>query len=353
MLLFKEFEKVKSSDWKWTMADDYPPKNGLKVFSCFSCGGGSTMGYKLAGCDVIGCCEIDKRMMDVYRKNHKPKHEFLMDIRQFNELEDLPKELYNLDILDGSPPCTPFSTSGLREKTWGKQKVFKEGQAKQVLDDLCFEFIATADKLKPKVVLMENVEGLTLGNAWSYVQRIYKAFADIGYTVKHYLLKGEEMGLPQKRHRVVFIAIRNDIKFNIDKLNLEFDYEPIPFGVIKEGDGRPLLKGGRYDRLLNYATDDDKTLSHIVQRVEGKVSFFSVKIIRDEDVCPTIVTSPSNFVRYPEKSYISNQDIANASSFPRDYDYNGQQVSYICGMSVPPLMIKRVVTRMIESGLFR
>ena len=54
-----EYKTIKSSDWKWTMAKDYPPGNGLKVFSCFACGGGSTMGYKLAGCEVIGCCDID------------------------------------------------------------------------------------------------------------------------------------------------------------------------------------------------------------------------------------------------------------------------------------------------------
>jgi hypothetical protein len=50
----KEKYKAKSStDWKWSMANDYPKeKNGLKVFSCFACGGGSTMGYKLAGCLV-------------------------------------------------------------------------------------------------------------------------------------------------------------------------------------------------------------------------------------------------------------------------------------------------------------
>lgn len=33
------FKKRKSDDWKWTMKDDYPQKNGLKVFSCFACGG--------------------------------------------------------------------------------------------------------------------------------------------------------------------------------------------------------------------------------------------------------------------------------------------------------------------------
>lgn len=209
-----KYKPIESTDWKWTMANDYPKeKNGLKVFSCFACGGGSTMGYKLAGCEVIGCCEIDPKMNEVYVKNHHPKHNFLMDIRKFNELpnDELPPELFDLDILDGSPPCTTFSMAGDREDSWGKKKKFREGQAEQTLDDLSFVFIETVAKLKPRCVIMENVEGLIKGEAWSYVQRIYKEFGDIGYEVGHWLLKGEHMGVPQTRHRVFFIALRNDV----------------------------------------------------------------------------------------------------------------------------------------------
>lgn len=36
---FEHLKAEKSTDWKWTMANDYPAKNGLKVFSCFACGG--------------------------------------------------------------------------------------------------------------------------------------------------------------------------------------------------------------------------------------------------------------------------------------------------------------------------
>lgn len=39
----------------------------------------------------------------VYVKNNHPKYNFLMDLREFNKKADLPEELYNLDILDGSP----------------------------------------------------------------------------------------------------------------------------------------------------------------------------------------------------------------------------------------------------------
>jgi DNA (cytosine-5)-methyltransferase 1 len=195
------------------MANDYPEKNGLKVFSCFACGGGSTMGYKLAGCEVLGCVEIDKRMNEVYVKNHNPKYNYLMDIREFNKIPDdeIPEELKNLDILDGSPPCTTFSMAGLREESWGKKKKFREGQTEQTLDDLSFVFIETVAKLKPKCVIMENVEGLIRGEAFNYVKKIYKQLNDAGYEVGHWLLKGEHMGVPQKRHRVFFIALRNDV----------------------------------------------------------------------------------------------------------------------------------------------
>ena len=138
------WKKEKSTDWKWTMANDYPKQtNGLKVFSCFACGGGSTMGYKLAGCEMLGCCEIDPRMNKVYVANHHPKYNYLEDIRDFNKRTDLPDELYHLDILDGSPPCSTFSMAGQREDAWGKQKKFREGQKKQTLDDLLFVFIDT------------------------------------------------------------------------------------------------------------------------------------------------------------------------------------------------------------------
>ena len=41
--------------WKWRLSDlEDVPKNGKTVFSCFSCGGGSSMGYKLAGYKVVG-----------------------------------------------------------------------------------------------------------------------------------------------------------------------------------------------------------------------------------------------------------------------------------------------------------
>lgn len=198
-------------NYNWTLKDANFTKNKGKVFSCFACGGGSTMGYKLAGFDVIGHNDIDPKMVEVYKENHKPKYSFLESITTFAKRKDLPKELYELDILDGSPPCSSFSMAGNREKDWGKEKKFREGQELQVLDTLFFDFIDLANELKPKVVVAENVKGLLLGNAKQYVIKIYEAFDKAGYTCQHFLLNASKMGVPQRRERVFFIALRKDL----------------------------------------------------------------------------------------------------------------------------------------------
>jgi DNA (cytosine-5)-methyltransferase 1 len=100
-------------------------KNDYNVFGTFICGGGSTMGYKLAGFNHLGGVEIDPKIAKVYQLNHKPKYLYLEDIREFVKRSDIPNELYNLDLLDGSPPCSSFSMAGNREKDWGKKKYLK------------------------------------------------------------------------------------------------------------------------------------------------------------------------------------------------------------------------------------
>ena len=163
-------------NYEWTLADANFTKDKGTVFSCFACGGGSTMGYKLAGFDVLGCNEIDPNMIEAYKANHNPKYAYLEPIQTFKLRKDLPRELYNLDILDGSPPCSSFSMAGNREKDWGKEKVFREGQAEQVLDTLFFDFIDLAKELQPKIVVAENVAGMMFGSAKEYVKKVYLQF---------------------------------------------------------------------------------------------------------------------------------------------------------------------------------
>lgn len=341
-----DYKAIKSTDWKWNMATDYPEKNGLTAFSCFACGGGSTMGYKLCGVDVLGCCEIDKKMNDIYVANHHPKYNYLMDIRKFNELEDLPEELFNLDILDGSPPCTTFSMAGEREDSWGKKKKFREGQAEQTLDDLSFVFIDTVAKLRPKTVIMENVEGLLLGNAYKYVEKIYARFREIGYTVRHWLLKGEDMGVPQTRHRVFFVATRLD--FDLSNIDLTFNYEPIKYGDFKTNHEK-IAKGKMSEAIKQIRPNE--AVNECMLRIYGANSGITHRVVRENDIYPTQTAGHGDI--WTEKgNHPSDEDVLHAQSFPEDYNLGIEKSEYICGMSVPPIMIKRLMTRLIESGLY-
>jgi len=336
--------------WKWYLSDIAKvQKNGLTVFSCFSCGGGSSMGYKLAGYDVIGNVEIDPRVMEVYRKNNHPKHPYLMDVRDFLKIPDadLPEELFHLDILDGSPPCSVFSTAGEREKGWNKEKVFREGQAKQKLDDLFFYFIQIAEKLKPRVVIAENVSGLLKGNAKGYVNEIFKAFDAAGYKTQLFLLNAAFMGVPQKRERCFFIAQRKDQGF--PKLKLQFDEKPILFGEVRTPKGKP-VEDGVYQELLKHRRKSDKSIADISKRLRGRGSGFGNAIMHDDAVAFTLI-SGSNAYRFCDAMTVSDLDCCGIQTFPQDYNFSPEQAKYICGMSVPPVMMAQVSAEVYNQWL--
>lgn len=239
-----------SVDWKLA---EVKQDKGVKVFSCFCCGGGSSMGYKRAGFEVLGGVEIDPQMAKLYEKNQKPKYLYVEDLRDFNDREDLPDEIHGIDILDGSPPCSTFSMAGHREKSWGKKKKFREGQKEQTLDDLFFVFLDTVERLKPKVVVAENVKGIIAGNAKGYCREVISRFKGLGYDVQVFLLNAAEMNVPQRRERVFFVANR----CGFPALRLDFNERPIPFGEIRSEEGRP-VKEGKTARLLKEAKHGEK-----------------------------------------------------------------------------------------------
>jgi len=346
--------------YKWTLKDAVFTKDKGKVFSCFACGGGSTMGYKLAGFDVLGCNEIDPKMMEAYRVNHSPKYSYLEPIQTFKLRDDLPKELYELDILDGSPPCSSFSMAGVREEGWGVEKKFKEGQALQVLDTLFFDFIDLAEKLQPKIVIAENVEGLLFGNAKSYVIDIYKAFNNAGFSVQHFLLNSKKMGVPQKRKRVFFIALRNDLTapfmvqkdlFNFTpKINMLFNEKEI---TVKEFDsgkpGHPLSPS-----IKKYweTVPQGSSVSNYIRSLGVKEKFFNYRKVNiNEPFCTILGGYDSGEFRHDMPTYFHPDDLIKGGSFPADYNFLNLKHKYLIGMSVPPVMTAQIAKQVYEQWL--
>lgn len=299
------------------------------------------MGYKLAGYEVLGNCEIDPDMMRLYKTNHHPKYSFLIDIRKFVDLpdEEIPDELKNLDILDGSPPCSVFSMAGSREDGWNVEKTFREGQAKQRLDDLFFYFIKVAERLKPKVVIAENVKGLITGNAKGWVNQIIRAFREAGYEVQIFLFNASRMGVPQKRERVFFIAYRKDLDF--PKLKLQFNSAPIPFEKVREPYGKAFTSDNIASKLMKYRIPSDRSLQDINRRVRKTGSGFTSPINHDDEPVQTITAGGYSF-RMCDGLLLTDKDIISCQTFPQDYNFLDQNIQYVCGMSVPPVMMARI-----------
>ena len=266
----------------------------------------------------------------------------------------MPAELYDLDILDGSPPCSSFSMSGSREKEWGKEKKFREGQANQVLDRLFFDFIDLAKELQPRVVVAENVKGMLLGEATKYVNEILISFNEAGYYVNYKLLDASTMGVPQRRERVFFYAIRKDLHngefedlFQTEpSLNLEFDERKIPFEKISTGEGKPV--SAAIKELLTHRKESENCLAQTHERIHGKRKHFNTMINDGNKPCYTI-TSGSQVTF--NGLYLCDAELKLCGTYPTDYNFLKNGVSYLIGMSVPPVMTAQVASRIYEQWL--
>lgn len=191
------------------------PWNGFNAISTFSGCGGSSLGYKMAGFKVLWANEFVPAAQETYRTNHP---DTILDTRDIRQVQ--PQDILNviglnvgeLDLLDGSPPCASFSTSGRREKGWGQVKHYSDTQ--QRTDDLFFEYIRILNGLQPKVFVAENVSGLVKGTAKGYFLEILTAMKVCGYRVEAKLLDAQWLGVPQMRQRIIFIGTRRDLNIS-------------------------------------------------------------------------------------------------------------------------------------------
>lgn len=317
-------------------------KNWYKVFSCFSCWGWSSMWYKNAWYEVLWTCEIDPQMDKVYQHNFPTKYHYLMGVQDFKNIpnEEIPNDLFDIDLLDWSPPCSTFSTAWLREKARWKEKKFREGQAKQVLSDLFFDYLDVVEKLKPKVVIAENVSWMLKWNAKWYLKLIFQRFDEIWYKVQLFLLNGATMWLPQKRERVFFVAHRKE--FDLPKLKLDFNEAPIPFGIIMDTSwniDKPI--SWKIYQIVKFAKFWDYSLQKADERFEWKSNFFNHVWIYKNNVCNTI-TAHSQSIVWWENRYLNKIELQLAWSYPLDYDFLDVAPDYLIWMSVPPLMMYNV-----------
>ena len=170
----------------------------MKVISTFSGCGGSSTGYKAAGCEVVACVEWDAHAVECYRANHPTTQVFHGDIHKVTGemlLNATGLDVGELDILDGSPPCQGFSTAGKRVLDDPRNSLFKQQ-------------LRLIDELRPKHVVIENVSGMIKGAMKPVAGEVVASLKERGYKVAAGLMEAQYFGVPQLRPRVFFIGSR-------------------------------------------------------------------------------------------------------------------------------------------------
>ncbi len=334
------------------------PQNGVRVFSTFSCGGGSCMGYKRAGCDVVAANDCDPQMADHYRRNLHPKHYFECPVGDLVARDKagawvvpLPAELDGIDILEGSPPCSSFSPAGDRESSWGKKRKFREGQVDQVLSDTFFQYLDLVARVRPKVSIAENVQGMLLGNAKGYVKAIFARYRELGYLPQLFLVNAVDCGVPQERRRVFFLAVRADhaAERALGAIRLDFRHRPVSCedacSDVEELTEEEVADTHPYDldHKWWHLTRPGENYASAIQRAGlPNAAWNWIRHPRRRPAC-TLISQQQCMRHWGTRRGLSIREFVRLGSFPDDYEFESMPIGkYMIGMSVPPKMTEAV-----------
>ena len=188
-----------------------------KAASLFAGGGGASLGYKMAGFDVVYANEFIKIAADTYRANAtKSAYVDELDVRKVTPDRVMKLGRFRkgeLDLLDMSPPCTAFSSMTMYMKeNYGKVRRHAGTEnVEQRIDDLFFEGARLLRGLQPKTFVAENVTGLTHSIHRGQFLLIMEALQSCGYEVVASIVDASRLGVPQKRRRLIFVGVRKDL----------------------------------------------------------------------------------------------------------------------------------------------
>jgi len=362
---------------------DASAQNKFSVISTFAGGGGSSTGYRLAGGNILCVNEFVEEARNTYRENYPNTPILPDDINKLSGQEFLDisgLDVGELDILDGSPPCSAFSMAGnvshgkgnTHKDAFGKTKGYSDIKEVSNIEDLFFEFLRVADVIKPKVIIAENVAGLTMGEAKQYFNKIQNTFEKIGYDVCARVLNSAYFGVPQTRNRVFFIGVRSDITLQIGLtfMNIEsiFPTENKSMVILKDA-----LNNLEYDdeeiktlteKFTNTAywkdtgskmpLNPDKVLTGCDFHPKGH--HFNLKRVSLEKPAPTLTAMGSNDTtagafHWNEPRKLTIGELKRIQSLPDDFVLTGKwnQQSERIGRMVPPLLLKSIADSVYEN----
>ncbi|EBF7359505.1 DNA (cytosine-5-)-methyltransferase [Salmonella enterica subsp. enterica serovar Edinburgh] len=206
---YDEFSAMFTSKWDKELA--IKPKRKYTLIELFAGAGGLALGLEKAGFSSLLLNEKDKHACNTLRKNRPEWNVVEDDIANL----DFTEYSGQVDLLTGGFPCQPFSHAG-------KKLGFED-----IRGTLVFEMIRAMKEIKPKVFLAENVSGLKTNDDGKTLENIKNIVQESGYTIiEEDIYKAIFYKVPQKRERLIIIAIRNDL---VGKL---FYKKPSPYHSI-------------------------------------------------------------------------------------------------------------------------
>lgn len=160
------------------------------VFEICAGAGGQALGLEQAGFETVGAVEIEPAACDTLRKNRPSWRVMNSDVRNLSG-----RDFRGVDLFAGGVPCPPFSVAG---KQLGKDDE----------RDLFPEAIRLVSEIKPRVVMLENVQGFASAKFADYRRSLFEQFHQLGYVPTFQVIQASDLGVPQLRPRFVLVALR-------------------------------------------------------------------------------------------------------------------------------------------------
>ncbi len=194
--------------------------NSFTAVSLFTGAGGMDIGFERAGIRAVFANELMKEAAETYNANHSNGVMVNDDI--YNILPELEK-FQGADFVFGGPPCQGFSVAGKMDPDDERSK-------------LIFTFLDVVEKVQPRAFVMENVKALGFIDKWEPVRTKYLDRARaLGYNCVPFILNAIEYGVSQKRERVFFIGIKDNLDpfFEAHMYDL-IEHQKCPAPIIRE-----------------------------------------------------------------------------------------------------------------------
>ncbi len=290
---------------------------------CAGIGAGHAAAVKLGG-ECVGYSEIDEKAKRTYRMLHDLENlwEPLIDLGDLTKFD--PKAVPNFDVMLGGFPCQTFSIVGRREGFSDPR-----GQIIFALSDILKE-------KQPNFFLLENVKGLLSHDGGETLRQIEIELRSTGYKLARKLVSSEDYGIPQKRERVYFVGIREDL---VDS-DFEFEFpekvektKPLRF-ILTSRDPKYALDDVAIESLVKYLNnkynkgettlDDLRALPNctIIDTRQSDLRLF-------KGACPTLRSGRHGllYVRNGELRKLSGKEGLGLQGFDKDYQKRVRNVS--------------------------